>query len=375
MADPAPSSPAAPDRRFAGQVLHVVSRPLVARWAPMLRQTVWALAESGVPTALLTDDAELFATLDGTDVQCHHCDSLDGWRSWRLGGLLARRFQPPPAILHAWGTPAWWSLRRWARSQAVRILVHAFGVADVERAVRGGLRPGERLVVAAPRLAEPLAAHQRTAKVAWQAVSPAAALPQRTAGTPVADHILSVLCVSRLANLAGLTTLIDALAQLRAKRSEVQVVLVGDGPGLSAVWRHIRERKVNDCCVIIDEPKLWEKGLAGADVCVVPACQRELWLAPLLALGLGKLVIASRDQIGDWFVEGQTSWQFTPGSAVELAYLLTRAIEQPNAVRETCGQAAEYYRARHSVGDLVGRLIESYGTLAGTEVAGESPSA
>jgi hypothetical protein len=84
-----------------------------------------------------------------------------------------------------------------------------------------------------------------------------------------------------------------------------------------------------------------------------------------MAMGLGKVVIASRDQLAEWFIEDRTTWQFTPGSAVELAYLLTRAIEQPRAAQELTASASEYVRVHHAVPGMVEALIALYGTLAG----------
>jgi hypothetical protein len=122
--------------------------------------------------------------------------------------------------------------------------------------------------------------------------------------------------------------------------------------------------------VVLDDPKLWEQGLPGADICVVPGVQRDPWLAPLLAMGLGKLVIASREQPAEWFIDGQTAWQFTPGSAVELAYLLSRALGQPRLVQQTSVAASEYFHEHHAVGDLVLRLMSLY--QAAVEVGVES---
>ena len=73
--------------------------------------------------------------------------------------------------------------------------------------------------------------------------------------------------------------------------------------------------------------------------------------------------VASRDQPAQWFIEGQTAWQFTPGSAVELAYLLTRAADQPQHVQETTATAATYFDTHHSIGALLARLAALYRSI------------
>ena len=354
---------------FTGRVLHVVDAELSARWGPMLRQTLSVLVESGLHVSLVTNDADLIAGLSGTDVECHRVEHLGGWRGWRLGEVLSERLSQPPTVIHLWGAAGLGWVRRWAQQHQVPLVIHALGTAAVERIARRGLRAGERIAVASSALATSLSRRSHPTVWTWQTVPPAVALPVRRGPDREGPRTLGILCVSGLDDVDSLGTLIDAIAQLRRGGADVQVVIIGDGHGAGAIWQRIQERKVHDCCVVIDEPKLWEKGLTGADVCVVPGCQREMWLAPLLAMGLGKLVIASRDQLADWFVEGRTAWQFTPGSAVELAYLLARVVEQPGQVRQTTDTAAEYFNTHHSVSDLVERLAALYQAATGSRVA------
>ena len=100
--------------------------------------------------------------------------------------------------------------------------------------------------------------------------------------------------------------------------------------------------------------------MPSADALVVPAGQRELSVAPLLAMALHKVVLSSRDQPAEWFSEDRTTWQFTPGSAVELAYLLSRAMEQPQQARVLTTSAAEYVQEHHAMRTLVEDLTSCY---------------
>ena len=111
--------------------------------------------------------------------------------------------------------------------------------------------------------------------------------------------------------------------------------------------------------------------MTGADALVVPDCQHELSVVPLLAMALRKAVLASRDQRAEWFVEDRTTWQFTPGSAIELAYLLTRALEQPKQVLELTATAADYVRTHHSIRTLVADLLVCYSQAAAKPARGD----
>lgn len=361
MAAQTAPSPDATTPPFAGHVLHVVDATIAARWGPMLRQTLWALAETGLHVSLITNDVPLIDALHGTEVTCHEHPYLSGWRTWRLPRQLAARFQPPPDVVHGWGIEGLSWLRRWAIEAGLGLVVHALSASAAQRLARRGAPPREHVILAAAGLApearprDPSADDDRVSVIV-PAVAPPVAPPR---STPAA-RTLAVLCVASLDAPEDCDVLLDATVQLRTRGTDLQVVIVGDGRGASAVWQRINARRINDACVVLDEPRLWEKGLEGADVCVVPARQRDLWLAPLMAQATGKLLVASRDQVADWFIEGRTCWQFTPGSAVELAYLLTRAVEQPRHVQEVVAAAAEYFNAHHTIAAQVEQLRAIY---------------
>jgi glycosyltransferase involved in cell wall biosynthesis len=346
-----------------GHVLHVADREVCLRFGPMLTQVWQGLCATGWRVALLTDDREMLARLAGTPVEGHGVPHLGGWWAGDLDAYLQAHFRPRPDLAHLWGTAGLWRLQRWSRRDNVPLLVHALGAAHVTRLMRGRLRDDQHLAVAAQPLAVPLLTRFPMAASRCQIIPPGIAPPLRVLPARPAERTFSVLCVGPLAEQRGLEVLIDAVAELRRKGGAVHVALIGAGPGVSAVWRRIHARQVHGCVLLSDEPRLWEQVLPEVDACVVPGTQPELTIVPLLAMALGKLVIASRDQPAEWFVEDRTAWQFTPGSAVELAYLLARAIEQPQRAQETGRLAGEYVRAHHSVREMVERLVGLYGRL------------
>lgn len=363
MADSSPSGPHPRLSTFTGHVLHVVDTSVSARWGPMVRQTIWMLRESGIATSLVTNDDDLLAGLEGTEVRGLRVEHIAGWRAWPLARQLAREMIPPPALVHLWGTAGLGWVRRWAMPRGVPRLVYVLGKTQAERLARGGVPQDEMAATVSQPLSDAVA-NRYPAAASWQRLAPAAALPLLHTPVREAGRTLGVLCVSRLDEREGIGVFLEALAQLRRNAADFQAILVGDGPGGAEAWRAIRAHGVQGVCVVLDEPKLWEQGLPGTDVCVVPCVQRDPWLTPLLAMGLGKLVIASREQPAEWFIDGQTAWQFTPGSAVELAYLLSRALEQPKLAQQTSVAAAEYFQAHHAVGDLVPRLTSLYQEVA-----------
>lgn len=358
-------SPAAPAASIE-HVVHVVGDEVADRFAPMLIQVFQGLMAGGVRVSVVTDDPDLVTRPDGAGIEFHLLHRVSGWRAWGLDRYLAARFTPPPQVLHLWGSGGLFWVRRWSRQVSTPVLIHALGRSQVERLTHGGLHANEHVLAAAGHLADELESRLRRPEGRCHRVLPAIAPPIVPSAAPEAERTLSVLCASRFSELAGLNVLVDSIAQLRRSGTDVQVALVGGGPGIEGVWRRMRAEGVRESISLIDDPRLWERALPDVEVCVVPACQRELSIVPLLAMSLGKIVIASRDQLAEWFVEDETCWQFTAGSAVELAYLLARAIEQPKHARELCAAAREYVRAHHAVRDLTAKLEALYAQAVAT---------
>jgi len=341
-------------------VLHVASADAFARFGRMFRQLGLALSDEGVRVSLLTDDAEAAAELDGTPVDDCLFRPLSGWGVWRLHGFLRRQFDPPPDVVHVWGTTCLGYLSDWTQGFGTALLIHVTSLRDLERLKRRGVRSNERLVAACDEYGERLRDRWPTLADSFQVLKPAVLPPEKVPGLCVRGKTLGLLWTGRLDEYCGLEVLIEAVARLRSKHFDLQVALIGRGPATRHIWQEIRRRRVQDCLSLISEPKLWDQAMAGADVCVVPTSQHDVALAPLLAMALGKVVVASRDQVADWFIEDETTLQFTPGSAVELAYHVTRtAAGHPNVLAVARG-AAEYVRQNHAVTHLASELARLY---------------
>jgi glycosyltransferase involved in cell wall biosynthesis len=344
-------------------VVHIADREACVRFGPMLAQAWQGLCTTGLHVSVLTDDRDALARLTGSPVEARWLPHLGGWRGWDWDVGSAGRSAGRPDLIHLWGTGGLRRVQRWSRRDRVPLVVHALGAAHVARIMRSGLRGGQLAIVASQTLAAPLLRRFPLAASRCQIVPLAIAPPVHAAPTRPSGRTFSVLCFGSLAEHGGLEVLVDAAGELRAKSCPVHIAVMGTGPGERVLWRHIQSRRVQASISLTDELRLWEKLLPEIDACVIPGRQCELTIVPLLAMALGKLVITSRDQPAEWFIEDQTCWQFTPGGALELAYLLERAVEQPQRAAEMGRLATEYVRAHHSIHELVERLAEVYGLL------------
>jgi len=345
------------------RVLHVADAGHFARFGRMYRELGLALNDAGIHVSLLTDDAEAAAGFEGTPIAGHFFRPLRGWGIWRMHNYLRRQFDPPPDVVHLWGTGAIGYLSDWTQHNDATLVIHACSMNDIEKMKRRGLHHNERLIAACGELGDILNKHLSAAASPVLVYRPALLWPRRTRVSSPRDHIPGVIWTGAITRDCGLEVLIQAIASLREKGAEFQVGLIGEGAATRKVWREIRRHRVSDRFSIITEPRVWDQTCAGADILVLPRRQRELSLAPLLAMALGIIVIASRDQIADWFIEDQTSLQFTPNSTVELAYHLSRAAAGHPSVMELARRASDYVREYHAITVLADKLAALYRDL------------
>jgi glycosyltransferase involved in cell wall biosynthesis len=343
-------------------VLHVVEADVLVRFGRMFRHLALALGTEGLHVSLLTDDPRAVSDFEGTPVECHLVRRLSGWWAWQLPHYLEEKLDPPPQVAHLWGTQCLASVGQWAQHSDLPVVVHALSAQDVANLMRRGPHQEFHWLAGCEGLVEIARAESPALPGKFHVVPPAFLMPEAAPDDdePDAGHTLGVLWAGRIDAAAGLATLVDAVGQLCRQGCDVQVALVGAGPGVPALREHIRRASVQSCISLVDEPRLWDQAMHGADVFVVPASQRELSLAPLLAMALGKIVVASRDQMAEWFIEDQTAWQFTPGSAVELAYHLTRAAARDRAAQELSRAAMTIASERYAIGRIVEDLVREY---------------
>jgi len=252
---------------------------------------------------VVTDDRAVVGDLEGTPIDCRRVMTLRGMRAWTVARQIAR-FERP-LVVHVWGTACWRSLGERALRFGLPVVVHALSMRDVERLAQRHLPPGVRVAVASGPLLN--AYLERAGEHAARAVAiPLAFLmPDAPADEleTLPENMMSVVWSGQITAQAGLNTLIDAVAQLREKGHELQLALIGAGPADRHVWEHMRRANVIDCVSLVYDARLWDQSMRGVHVCVVPARQCELSLAPLLAMVYGRVVISSRDQIAEWFVK------------------------------------------------------------------------
>jgi phosphatidyl-myo-inositol alpha-mannosyltransferase len=108
----------------------------------------------------------------------------------------------------------------------------------------------------------------------------------------------TILFVGRLEQRKGLPTLLEAYAELRRRRANVRLVVVGDGPGRWGYERFVEAEAIPDVLFLGHvESEMLPRCYASADVFCAPAMGRESFGIVLLeAMASGVPVLASAIQ-------------------------------------------------------------------------------
>jgi phosphatidylinositol alpha-mannosyltransferase len=146
----------------------------------------------------------------------------------------------------------------------------------------------------------------------------------------------TVLFVGRLESRKGFPTLLQAYAQVRRRRADVRLVVVGDGPmrwGYEAEAEGLRIPDVEFCGHVSAE--LLPRYYASADVFCAPATGRESFGIVLLeAMASGVPVLASDIAgFGQVVDSGVNGWLVPPKQPEEWARALDALLDDPTARR------------------------------------------
>lgn len=348
-------------------VLHVCDAEAYARFGRMFRQLTLATAEEGARVLLVTDSPALIREVETTHVSALQA-ALRGIRSWRLGHLIDEFFEDAPQVIHAWGTGGLAGLGLWAERRRLPLMIHVTRPADAAWINRHGLSGRHQLALASAELGEPLRARWSSQVALATRLPPALLLPDVDAGDPGAvaadgTATLGVLWSGSFVAGSGVELLVEALRLLPEDGPRVQVALLGEGPMSRSIWRRLSRARLLGRVSIIPDPIAWNRLMSAADVLVVPLRDGTVSLAPLLAMALGRLVVAPADTRCEWLCEPGCAWHFEPRSPAALAECLTRAATDRAAAQATGRVAREYVRRNHAIAALGTALVGMYQSM------------
>jgi colanic acid/amylovoran biosynthesis glycosyltransferase len=162
-----------------------------------------------------------------------------------------------------------------------------------------------------------------------------------------------LVCVSRLSPEKGVEVLVAAVEQLVQSGTNLELVLVGDGPSRPSIEARLANTSVQDKVHLLgwgDAARVRKEILASRAL-VVPSLAEGLPVVIMEAFALCRPVIATAVGAVPELVEHRhTGWLVAPGSADSLAAAIREALSASRDDLLTMGRrGAERIRERHTV--------------------------
>lgn len=171
--------------------------------------------------------------------------------------------------------------------------------------------------------------------------------------------VIGVVCVLRA--IKGLSTLVEAFAAVTRERSDLRMLIVGDGPERDVLERKASDLGVRAHCVFHESTADVVPWLHAMDIFVLPSLSEALSNSLMEAMAVGCCAIASRVGGNPELVEhGETGLLFEKGDARSLAEAL-RTVVTDDALRTRlahCGSA--FVTAQFATRRSVERMEQIY---------------
>lgn len=176
------------------------------------------------------------------------------------------------------------------------------------------------------------------------------------------DGLLNILYLGRLEERKGVFYLLQAYRRLRAERSDVRLLLVGDGHLRSEVEQYIRENSLPQVEMLgaVDE-ETKRRLYASCDIYCSPAVAGESFGIVLLeAMACGKPAVGAANSGYRWVLKGEGKQLLVPPRDVEaLAQKLRELMDNPE-LRERLGRWGVQEASQYDWGKVASQIVEVY---------------
>jgi L-malate glycosyltransferase len=199
---------------------------------------------------------------------------------------------------------------------------------------------------------------------------------QKPVSLPADALVIGVMCVLRPEK--GLTTLLDAFAQVRQGGANLRLLIIGSGPMLPELQDRARSLGISAACVFEPSTSHVEEWLRMIDIFVLPSLSEALSNSLMEAMACGCCPVVSRVGGNPELVkDGSHGFLFQPGKSDELAAKLQELIANPDLRQRLANAAHDSVHANFSRAASARRMAEIYGQLltAGPTEPEASPSA
>lgn len=198
---------------------------------------------------------------------------------------------------------------------------------------------------------------------------PAAAFAETAPAVAKQPGVFRVAMIARMNDRAkNHAMLLEVTARLRARMSNLEMILVGDGPLRAGLERQAQELRIDNMVQFLGSRDDIPAILASVDVTVIPSASESLSNAILESMAAGVPVIANRVGGNSELINEDRGILIPPGDVQALSAALEKlAVDTP--MRESMGRNAKTFtqenftleRMRKKHEELYARLLDEKG--------------
>lgn len=188
---------------------------------------------------------------------------------------------------------------------------------------------------------------------------------RRSLGLPAGSPVIGT--IARLSPQKSIETLIESLPTIFARRPNVHVLVVGDGPQRDRLSKLAEKLGVADRLHLAGFRTDIPQCLAAMDVFVLPSLFEGLPISILEAMASGLPVVAtSVDGVPEAVVDGVTGLLIRPGHPRRLAESVLELLEDPARASAMGAAGRERVRDRFTIDRFISSVRGQYEVVRGT---------
>jgi len=164
----------------------------------------------------------------------------------------------------------------------------------------------------------------------------------------------------------GLKYLIEAIKLVKRTKSDIRLLMAGDGPLLPKIHKMINKYHLMDDVKFLGKMPLEKIPLLinSSSMCVLPSLKEGMPFALLEAMACGKPVIGSNiSGIRDIINNGENGLLITPGDSKELASAILKLLEDKDLGQVLGRNARQLMIEKYSLNNIVNQIEQIYNEL------------
>ncbi|GGH81450.1 glycosyltransferase involved in cell wall biosynthesis [Pullulanibacillus pueri] len=182
-----------------------------------------------------------------------------------------------------------------------------------------------------------------------------------------------IICIARLTALKGHHTLLDALRQLKDKRTDWQCWIVGDGNLKGDLRSQITQLGLEPYVTLLGQRNDIPTLLKQSDIFVLPSLQENLPYGVMEAQVLGVPVIVSdAGGLPSMVEHRKTGFVFRRQKALALYKLMNQLLEDPHLSRRIGNNGKRKAKETWSIDTMISKLESLYSQLMHSEKKGRA---